>query len=209
LSFRELGRDTTPQQDSLSGVIICPAYWNGQRLRVNSFTTTNAPVDTRSASMSRWWTGGVPSAPSRRPARCTLPATESRTVHARVFSMTLQFAIPLFALRVGKEEPRLCRDRYWLHAKSSTFALTAAAAGGRSPNARSRPIDEQCRWAQTRRNLGTLNLRERAKRLPFCGRSRRKGESKTRLQTSAVQRQRCEKPTTSASFGAEVAFKSG
>jgi len=42
LSFRELGRDTTPQQDSLSGVIICPAYWNGQRLRVNSFTTANS-----------------------------------------------------------------------------------------------------------------------------------------------------------------------
>jgi hypothetical protein len=30
----------TPQQDSLSGVIICPAYGEGQRLRVNSFTTT-------------------------------------------------------------------------------------------------------------------------------------------------------------------------
>jgi hypothetical protein len=28
----------TPQQDSLSGVIICPAYAEGQRLRVNSFT---------------------------------------------------------------------------------------------------------------------------------------------------------------------------
>ena len=28
----------TPQQDSLSGVIICPAYADGQRLRVNSFT---------------------------------------------------------------------------------------------------------------------------------------------------------------------------
>jgi hypothetical protein len=30
--------DTTPQQASLSGVIICPAYWKGQRLKVNSFT---------------------------------------------------------------------------------------------------------------------------------------------------------------------------
>jgi hypothetical protein len=30
--------DITPQQDSLSGVIICPAYLDGQRLRVNSFT---------------------------------------------------------------------------------------------------------------------------------------------------------------------------
>jgi hypothetical protein len=29
-----------------------------------------------------------------------------------------------------------------------------------------------------------------AKPLPFCGRIRRKGESKTRFQTSAVQRQR-------------------
>jgi len=28
----------TPQQDSLLGVIICPAYVEGQRLRVNSFT---------------------------------------------------------------------------------------------------------------------------------------------------------------------------
>jgi hypothetical protein len=34
----------TPQQDSLSGVIICPAYWKGQRLRVNSFTTTNTSI---------------------------------------------------------------------------------------------------------------------------------------------------------------------
>jgi hypothetical protein len=31
----------TPQQDSLSGVIICPGFQEGQRLRVNSFTTTN------------------------------------------------------------------------------------------------------------------------------------------------------------------------
>ena len=31
-------RDTTPRQDSLSGVIICPAYWKGQRLKVNSLT---------------------------------------------------------------------------------------------------------------------------------------------------------------------------
>ena len=31
----------TPQQDSLSGVIICPAYQSGQRLRVNSFTTAS------------------------------------------------------------------------------------------------------------------------------------------------------------------------
>ena len=31
--------DETPQQDSLSGVIICPAkYMEGQRLRVNSVT---------------------------------------------------------------------------------------------------------------------------------------------------------------------------
>jgi hypothetical protein len=33
------GRDTSPQQDSLSGVIICPAYQDGQQLRANSFTT--------------------------------------------------------------------------------------------------------------------------------------------------------------------------
>ncbi len=52
-SFRELGRGTTPQQDSLSGVIICPACWSGQRLRVNSFTTTNGPVDPCSDPMSR------------------------------------------------------------------------------------------------------------------------------------------------------------
>jgi len=26
LSFRGFGRDITPQQDTLSGVIICPAY---------------------------------------------------------------------------------------------------------------------------------------------------------------------------------------
>jgi hypothetical protein len=38
----------TPQQDSLSGVIICPAYWKGQRLRVNSLTTyTDTIVDCR------------------------------------------------------------------------------------------------------------------------------------------------------------------
>jgi hypothetical protein len=36
----------TPQQGSLSGVIICPAYWMGQRLRVNSVTTTNPLLDT-------------------------------------------------------------------------------------------------------------------------------------------------------------------
>ena len=34
----------TPQQDSLSGVIICPAYWKGQRLRVNSFTVKTALI---------------------------------------------------------------------------------------------------------------------------------------------------------------------
>jgi hypothetical protein len=28
----------TPRQDSLPGVIICPAYWKGQRFKVNSFT---------------------------------------------------------------------------------------------------------------------------------------------------------------------------
>ena len=30
----------TPRQGSLSGVIICPAYWMGQRLKVNSLTST-------------------------------------------------------------------------------------------------------------------------------------------------------------------------
>ena len=40
-------RDMTPQQDSLSGVIICPAYWEGQRLRVNSFTTNNTSITRR------------------------------------------------------------------------------------------------------------------------------------------------------------------
>jgi len=37
----------TPQQDSLSGVIICPAKGEGQRLRVNSFTTTNGLITRR------------------------------------------------------------------------------------------------------------------------------------------------------------------
>jgi hypothetical protein len=34
----------TPRQNSLSGVIICPAYWKGQRLRANSFATTNSSI---------------------------------------------------------------------------------------------------------------------------------------------------------------------
>jgi hypothetical protein len=34
-------RDMTPRQKSLSGVIICPAYWMGQRFRVNSITTAS------------------------------------------------------------------------------------------------------------------------------------------------------------------------
>jgi hypothetical protein len=42
-------RDTTPQQDSLSGVIICPAYWIGQRLRANSFATTNTLISNHKA----------------------------------------------------------------------------------------------------------------------------------------------------------------
>jgi hypothetical protein len=32
--------DMTPRQHSLSGVIICPALRKGQRLKVNSFTST-------------------------------------------------------------------------------------------------------------------------------------------------------------------------
>jgi len=43
----------TPQQDSLSGVIICPAYWEGQRLRVNSVTTTNTSIETMWPPLSR------------------------------------------------------------------------------------------------------------------------------------------------------------
>jgi hypothetical protein len=39
-----LGRDMIPQQGTLSGVIICPAYWDGQRLRVNSVTTIKLTV---------------------------------------------------------------------------------------------------------------------------------------------------------------------
>jgi hypothetical protein len=46
-----IGRDTTPQQDSLSGVIICPAYWIGQRLRANSFATTNTSIKNDEASI--------------------------------------------------------------------------------------------------------------------------------------------------------------
>jgi hypothetical protein len=38
--FRDRCRDIAPQQDFLSGVIICPAYWKGQRLKVNSLTST-------------------------------------------------------------------------------------------------------------------------------------------------------------------------
>jgi hypothetical protein len=44
------GRDTTPQQDSLSGVIICPAYRKGQRLRANSFATSHSSIKNQSAS---------------------------------------------------------------------------------------------------------------------------------------------------------------
>lgn len=32
-------RGMTPRQNSLSGVIICPAYRRGQRLKVNSITS--------------------------------------------------------------------------------------------------------------------------------------------------------------------------
>jgi hypothetical protein len=39
-----LDRDMIPQQGTLSGVIICPAYWDGQRLRVNSVTTIKLTV---------------------------------------------------------------------------------------------------------------------------------------------------------------------
>ena len=51
-------RDMTPQQDSLSGVIICPAYRRGQRLRVNSFTTTNKTITRRKVSGCQ--SGAVP-----------------------------------------------------------------------------------------------------------------------------------------------------
>jgi hypothetical protein len=44
-------RDMTPQQDSLSGVIICPAYREGQRLRVNSFTTNNSSITRRASTL--------------------------------------------------------------------------------------------------------------------------------------------------------------
>jgi hypothetical protein len=41
----------TPRQDSLSGVIICPAYWNGQRLRANSFATTYKSIKNHEAAI--------------------------------------------------------------------------------------------------------------------------------------------------------------
>lgn len=41
----------TPRQDSLSGVIICPAYWKGQRLRANSFATTNNSIKNHVAAI--------------------------------------------------------------------------------------------------------------------------------------------------------------
>jgi hypothetical protein len=54
---------------------------------------------------------------------------------------------------------------------------------------------------QTQSGHTFCNLRKSAKPLGFCGRSRRNGESKTLFQTSTVQRQKWEKPTTSALFG--------
>jgi len=45
------------------------------------------------------------------------------------------------------------------------------------------------------------NLRKSAKPLPFSGKGRGKVEGEKLFQTSAVQRKRLEKPTTSASFG--------
>jgi hypothetical protein len=56
-----ISRDTTPQQDSLSGVIICPAYWIGQRLRANSFATTNTSIKNHAASIVKdAWPEWVP-----------------------------------------------------------------------------------------------------------------------------------------------------
>ena len=56
--LRASRRDMTPQQDSLSGVIICPAYRWGQRLRVNSFTTHNVEIvaqrNRRASALKQW-----------------------------------------------------------------------------------------------------------------------------------------------------------
>jgi hypothetical protein len=46
----------TRRQDSLSGVIICPAYWKGQRLRANSFATTYISIKDHKASIVKDWT---------------------------------------------------------------------------------------------------------------------------------------------------------
>ncbi len=44
----------TPQQDSLSGVIICPAYAEGQRLRVNSFTVLTPLLHIQMRRSVKW-----------------------------------------------------------------------------------------------------------------------------------------------------------
>ena len=54
---------------------------------------------------------------------------------------------------------------------------------------------------QAQQPLSQSCLHKYATPLPFNGRGRGKVEGETLFQTSAVQRQRWEKPTTSASFG--------
>jgi len=53
----------TPRQDALSGVIICPAHWEGQRLKVNSFTidleSMVAPSESQAAAMPNAVTKGA------------------------------------------------------------------------------------------------------------------------------------------------------
>jgi len=46
--------DKTPQQDSLLGVIICPAYAEGQRLRVNSFTVLTQLLHIQMRQSVKW-----------------------------------------------------------------------------------------------------------------------------------------------------------
>src|ERR1700679_569837 len=49
----------TPQQDSLSGVIICPAYVEGQRLRVNSFTVLTQLLHIQMRRSVKWLDGQI------------------------------------------------------------------------------------------------------------------------------------------------------
>jgi Protein of unknown function (DUF3830) len=51
--------DITPRQGSLSGVIICPAYVEGQRLRVNSFTVLTQLLHIQMRRSVKWLDGQI------------------------------------------------------------------------------------------------------------------------------------------------------